>query len=343
MDVSQQPLVSVVTPVYNGENFITECIESVLAQTYQNWEYVIVNNCSTDRTPEIIKEYVNRDERIRIYHNDDFLTSIQNQSHALKQISAESKYCKVVHADDWLFPKCIAEMVKLAEMDSSIGVVGSYMLQGNKIVCDGLPPPEGNGGCQYPVTIMSGRDVCRFDIYGAGRPSVFGCPSTLLIRSDIIRDKDEQFYDEQHLFADRDVCYKILQNSNFGFIYQVLSFMRQHEGQEHSIMHRVDGWIACRFYLLKKYGRIYLSKNEYQELLDKKLYEYYNFIKYNSLRRFRLEKEDPFWKYHLKYLNLSGYPLSSAKIVRYAFAEMLDIVLNPKRAIELAWKKLFAN
>ena len=55
------------------------------------------------------------------------------------------------------------------------------------------------------------------------------------------------------------------------------------------------------------------------------------------------EVTNAFWKYHLKYLNLSGYPLSSAKIVRYAFAELLDIVLNPKRAIELAWKKLFAN
>src|SRR5256885_7775223 len=44
----EQPRVSVITPVYNGEEFLSECIESVLAQSYQNWDYTIVNNCSTD-------------------------------------------------------------------------------------------------------------------------------------------------------------------------------------------------------------------------------------------------------------------------------------------------------
>ena len=48
MNRSSQPLVSVVTPVYNGAEYLSECIESVLAQTYQNWDYTIVNNCSTD-------------------------------------------------------------------------------------------------------------------------------------------------------------------------------------------------------------------------------------------------------------------------------------------------------
>ena len=45
-----QPLVSVVTPVYNGQAYLAECIESVLAQSYSNWQYTVVNNCSTDAT-----------------------------------------------------------------------------------------------------------------------------------------------------------------------------------------------------------------------------------------------------------------------------------------------------
>ena len=51
------PLVSVVTPVYNGGKFLRECIESVLSQTYQNFEYIILNNSSTDDTLEIAEDY----------------------------------------------------------------------------------------------------------------------------------------------------------------------------------------------------------------------------------------------------------------------------------------------
>ena len=65
----RSPLVSVVTPVYNGERFLRECIESVLAQTYQHWDYTIVDNSSTDQTSEIAREYAARDSRIRVLRN----------------------------------------------------------------------------------------------------------------------------------------------------------------------------------------------------------------------------------------------------------------------------------
>jgi len=60
MKTHAQPLVSVLTPVYNGKEFLAECIERVLAQAYSNWEYIIVNNCSKDRTLEIALEYAKR-------------------------------------------------------------------------------------------------------------------------------------------------------------------------------------------------------------------------------------------------------------------------------------------
>lgn len=60
-----EPLVSIVLPVYNGERFIRMSIESVIGQTYKNWELIIVDDCSTDNTGEIIKEYESKDYRIR--------------------------------------------------------------------------------------------------------------------------------------------------------------------------------------------------------------------------------------------------------------------------------------
>ncbi|MDH4246150.1 MAG: glycosyltransferase, partial [Nitrospira sp.] len=95
----KQPLVSVLTPVYNGEDHLAQCIESVLAQTYQNWEYVIVNNRSTDRTLEIAEQYAQKDKRIRIHNNSEFVGCDENGNIAFRQITPESKYCKMVHAD----------------------------------------------------------------------------------------------------------------------------------------------------------------------------------------------------------------------------------------------------
>src|SRR5919109_2101835 len=92
----REPLVSVVTPVYNGESHLRECIESVLAQTYQNWDYTIVNNCSTDGTLDIAMEYAARDPRIRIHNNDAFVRVTENHNIAFRQVSPASTYCKLV-------------------------------------------------------------------------------------------------------------------------------------------------------------------------------------------------------------------------------------------------------
>ena len=94
--LTSQPLVNVVTPVYNGEKFLSECIESVLAQTYQNWEYIIVNNCSTDNTSKIAEDYAGKDSRIHVHNNKKFLPIVQNFNNALRKISKDSKYCKEV-------------------------------------------------------------------------------------------------------------------------------------------------------------------------------------------------------------------------------------------------------
>src|SRR5436190_6590278 len=105
------PLVSVVTPVYNEAEYLVECVESVLAQTYQKWEYTIVDNCSSDGSLEIARRYAAQDSRIRVFQNQHFLRAIPNHNIALRQISPASRYCKVVLGDDWIFPDCLERMV----------------------------------------------------------------------------------------------------------------------------------------------------------------------------------------------------------------------------------------
>ena len=78
------PLVSVVTPVYNGAEFLVEFIESVLRQTYEDWEYVIVDNRSTDRTLEIAQSFEARDPRIRVVAADVDAVKVSAASSAAK-------------------------------------------------------------------------------------------------------------------------------------------------------------------------------------------------------------------------------------------------------------------
>ena len=66
-------LISVILPVYNGERFLAQSIESVIAQKYDNWELVILDDCSTDATPNIIQKYAKEDKRIKYYRNEQNL------------------------------------------------------------------------------------------------------------------------------------------------------------------------------------------------------------------------------------------------------------------------------
>ena len=65
-----KPDISVIMSVYNGETYLAEAIESVRKQTFQNWELIIINDCSTDSTGEILADFSLRDERIKVHTNE---------------------------------------------------------------------------------------------------------------------------------------------------------------------------------------------------------------------------------------------------------------------------------
>jgi glycosyltransferase involved in cell wall biosynthesis len=113
IQVTARPLVAVLTPVHNGDAYLVQCIESVLAQTYDAWEYVLVDNASTDRTGDILRTYAARDRRIRIHTNDRLVPVIENHNVATRQLSPAARWCKFLCADDLLFPECLERMVAL--------------------------------------------------------------------------------------------------------------------------------------------------------------------------------------------------------------------------------------
>jgi glycosyltransferase involved in cell wall biosynthesis len=281
----------------------------VLAQTYDKWEYVIVNNCSTDRTLEIAQQYAQQDVRIRIRNNSEFLTVMQNGNHALRQISTESKYCKVLHADDWLFPDCLSEMVKVAEANPTVGIVGAYWLEGDWVKPVELLP--------FTSTVISGRELCRVSLLDG--PYVFGSPTSLLIHSDLIRSRPT-FYNESNIHSDEESAFDVLQDTDFGFIPQVLTYLRLHNESQTSSSRRFNTYILGKLTILTKYGPLCLSHKDYEKRLRKLRGDYYKFLGRSVFQR----REKAFWDYHKNGLKNLGYPFSRVQVGKGAIFAMLD-------------------
>lgn len=312
MSLTSEPLVTILTPVYNCEKYLAECIESVLAQTYKNWAYIIVNNCSTDRTLEIAEKYAKQDARIHLYNTTQLLNFTQNHNYAFSLIPLESKYCKIVHADDWLFPDCIRKMVEVAGSNPTVGIVGSYRLDDKWVNCDGLP---------YPSTVVSGRELCRSSLLGG--PYVFGSPTTVLVRSDLIRDR-KFFYNENNPHEDQEACYEVLKDFDFGYVHQVLTFTRRHNETETTFAARLNTYILGEFIILKKYGTIFLTKQEYDMVLKRQLKRYHKFLGESLF----LSNRKEIWNYHKKELKELGFSISYVKLFKVLLIASLTRFVN---------------
>jgi glycosyltransferase involved in cell wall biosynthesis len=123
-----EPLVSVLMTAYNRELYIAEAIESVLASTYTNFELIIVDDVSKDKTVEIARAYAAKDPRIKVYVNERNLGDYPNRNRAASY--AKGKYIKYLDSDDKIYDfglrYCVEQMEKAPE--SNLGMVVLYEL-----------------------------------------------------------------------------------------------------------------------------------------------------------------------------------------------------------------------
>lgn len=117
---ASQPIVSVLTTSFNREAYIAETIESVLAQSLTDFEYIIVDDCSKDRSFEIAQSYAAKDGRIRVYRNDPNIGDYPNRNKAASY--ATGKYLKYIDSDDVLYPHALDVCVRYMEMFPQAGL-----------------------------------------------------------------------------------------------------------------------------------------------------------------------------------------------------------------------------
>lgn len=314
------PLVSVVTPFHNTAPYLAECIESVLAQSYPTFEYILVDNQSTDGGGEIAERYARQDARIRFLKTSTLLAQVPNYNNALRHMSPDAIYCKVVQADDWIFPACLQEMVTLAEAHPSVDVVSAYELRGAN-VC-------GSGGLAYDQKVISGRDACRMHMLGG--VSLFGTPTTLMMRASAVRAR-EPFYTEGRYFEDTEAMYEILRERDFGFVHQVLTFNRVREESIWAKFKPLDPLPLADLTMASRYGRIYLSDEEFQAHYARVHDNYFKMLARAWLRR----PPATFFDFHRKGLADIGEQLTQAKLARYAVSALVDEALPTRVAISL--------
>jgi len=118
---NERPLISVVLPTYNGARHLTEAIESCLNQTWRNLELIIVDDCSSDETPEIIKRYAAKDERVRpIRHTTNRqLPAALNSGFA----QAQGRYCTWISDDNLYDRDALEKMASFLVRNAKVSVV----------------------------------------------------------------------------------------------------------------------------------------------------------------------------------------------------------------------------
>jgi glycosyltransferase involved in cell wall biosynthesis len=321
------PLISVVTPFYNTADYLAEAIESTLQQTLGDFELVLLDNCSTDGSTDIGRQYAARDSRIRYVRNEQFLSQAGNYSRAATLISAGSRYFKMVQADDKIYPRCLLELVSLAESNPSVGVVSSYRHVGTEVMPARLP---------HLRPFMTGHDAARTEL--TQKISLFGTPTTVLYRAEAVR-RNQPFYPEGALFPDTAAVYKVLREHDFGFVHEVLSFTRLDDASTYGRWQSFHPIALALVIRIAQNGLDHFTPAEFELVRQQLFREYYELLGHEWLSRRELD----FWQFHRKGLAEIGQELDYAAIYRSAALEVLRRLGSPVPSVAALARKLFGG
>jgi len=168
------PVISVLMPVYNAEKFLKEAIESILRQTFTSFEFIIINDGSTDSSLEIIEEFAKRDSRIK-YINRKNKGLIESLNEGIE--ISQGKYIARMDSDDVSFPKRLEVQYEFLEQNSEYVVVGSRVI---------LIDEDGDELCPM-VNLFSNKDIDSAHINNLTNGAVIVHPTAMIRRSSLVK------------------------------------------------------------------------------------------------------------------------------------------------------------
>lgn len=267
------PLVSVIMPAYNVEKYVGLAIESILNQSYKDFEFIIIEDCSSDKTLSIIQNFAKQDKRIVVLRNSENMGVTKSLNKGVKE--AKGSYVIRMDADDWSYPDRFKLQIQLMEDNSEVVVSGSYIE-----VCNAKLHPK------YIRKYHIDDASIRKHLF---RYSPFAHPATIW-RADIL--KKERYNERISVCQDYELYFRMGKIGKFMNLNKTLLKLRMHEGSvsvtmsdlqsKATILIRLNA-VLMLGYNMSSFDKLY---NFSQEVVVGLIPVKVRFLIFNFLRRF---------------------------------------------------------
>lgn len=233
-----KPLVSVVMPIYNAQRYLAQAIKSILSQTLKNFELILVNDASTDKTLQIIYKFKKKDKRIKLINNKKNLQMAQSLNLAINL--ARSNLIARMDQDDIALPNRLEVQYAFMKSHPNVAIVGS-----NIIIID--ENSKITGKRTYPTTSRGLKKILF-------RYSAFAHPTVMLRKQPF--QKVKGYNPEKHPCEDIDLWFRLGKKYEFGSIPTFLLKYRVSltSGSHHNLKKTEIIGLKIKLEAMKKYG-----------------------------------------------------------------------------------------
>ena len=311
---ANKPLVSILIPVYNRKEYIGECIQSALDQTFTDFEIIVVDNASSDGTWEICQNFALKDQRVRVFRNDTNIGPVRNWLRCVQE--ANGALSKILFSDDSLEPNCLTEMVPKLN-DSDVGLVYCAARIGKSreesVIAYSQADSIRLSSTQFLNRVLSGNAPVS--------------PGAVLIRTpDLLKNLHTTFPTSTPRQFDKngagpDVMILLLTSYNYLYVANIgtpLVYFRAHAGSftiGNSNNDVVKGYLsAIAFFLIKHHGR--------------KAWRYY--LSNTWLKQIKASRSWINPRLHLIEYEGSGAAIEIIKLEFYAIRHIINMIAKNK-------------
>lgn len=293
MKAASLPLVAIVTPVYNGANFLAETMECVQAQTYPNIVHLVLDNASTDETPDIIGRFTDRRVPVVVTRNDATLPILDNWNAAVRLVPRTAAYFRVLPHDDLIAPDGIEKMVAVGELNPDVGIMGCQEWANGVVLGRELPRDR---------TVFDGRGIVRGSLLNA----IHGFPHLHCLYRIRPGGLPERFYETEFhgnrlLAVDMDAAMRTLAAGRYGYVHEPLVTTRLHDGSVTSrevAPNHLKMWSELQ--LIDRWGPVVFDRyDDYLRCRTRHLRFYYRYLLlWRAQRKHQLYERHMTWLRH---------------------------------------------